>query len=40
MRIKDIFEVEDGEEGASVTDLINRLVEILWLEAEELWDVA
>ena len=40
MEIKDVFKDEDEEEGVGITDLINGLVEILWLETEELWDVA
>ena len=38
MEIDDVFEDEDEEEGAGVMDLINGLVEILRLEAEELLD--
>ena len=38
MRIKDVFKDENKGEGMGVIDLINRLVEILRLEAEELWD--
>ena len=40
MRIKDVFEDEDEEEGVGVMDFINGLVEILWLETEELRDAA
>ena len=40
MEIGDIFKDENGEEGAGVTDLINRLVEILRLETLELQDIA
>ena len=40
MEIEDVFEDEDEEEGMGVTDLINGLVKILWLEAKELRDVA
>ncbi len=36
MEIGDVFKDKDGEEGIGVMDLINGLVEILWLEAEEL----
>ena len=39
MEIEDVFEDEDEEEGAGVTDLINGLVEILRLEIKELQDV-
>ena len=38
LEIKDVFKDEDGEEGISITDLINGLVKILRLEAKELWD--
>ena len=38
MRIEDVFEDKDKEKGVDVIDLINRLVEILRLETEELWD--
>jgi len=40
LRIEDIFKDEDKEEGVGVMDLINGLVEILWLETKELQDVA
>ena len=36
MRIKNVFEVKNKEEGIGVMDLINGLVEVLWLEIEEL----
>ena len=39
MRIGDVFEGKDEEKGVGVMDLINGLVEMLWLEIEELWDV-
>ena len=39
LRIKDIFKNKNKEEGISVIDLINGLVEILRLEAKELRDV-
>ena len=38
LRIEDVFKDEDEEEGVGVIDLINGLVEILRLEAEELQD--
>ena len=38
MRIKDVFGVEDEEEGVGVMDFISGLVEILRLEAEGLQD--
>ena len=40
LEIEDVFEDKDKREGAGVTDLISGLVEILQLEAEELWDIA
>ena len=40
MRIKGVFEDEDKKEGTGVTDLINGLVEILWLETKELRNAA
>ena len=39
LEIGDVFEDEDKEEGVGVMDLINGLVEMLRLEAEEQWDV-
>ena len=38
LRIKDVFKDKNKKEGINITDLINRLVEILRLEAEELQD--
>ena len=38
MRIENVFKVKDEEEGIGVMDFINGLIEILRLEAKELWD--
>ena len=40
MRIENVFKDKDNEEGTGVTDLINRLVEVLRLETEELRNIA
>ncbi len=40
LKINNVFKDEDEEKGVGVMDLINRLVEILWLEALELQDAA
>ena len=40
LRIEDVFKDKDEEEGVDIIDLINGLVEILWLETEELRNAA
>ena len=40
MEIGDVFKDKDEEKGVGIMDFINGLVEILWLEAEELRDIA
>ena len=38
LEIKDVFEDKDKKEGTNIINFINRLVEILRLEAKELQD--
>ena len=40
MEIGDVFKDKDEKKGVGVIDFINGLVEVLWLETEELWDIA
>ena len=35
--MQEIFKDKDGERGGSVTDLINRLVDLLSLETQAVW---
>ena len=39
MEIGDVFKDKDEEQGTGIMDLINGLIEILQLEAEELQDI-
>ena len=35
--MQNVFKDKDGERGSSVTDLINRLVDLLSLETQAVW---
>ena len=40
LRIEDVFKDKNKKERVGVINFINGLVEILWLETEELRDIA
>jgi len=40
LKINNVFKDKNKKEGAGVIDLINRLVEILWLETKYVRDTA
>jgi len=37
--MQNVFKDKDGKRGNSVTDFINRLVDLLLLETRAVWDI-